>query len=426
MRPVTVLHLTAHLGGGVGKALSGVVGGAFSGAFRHRVVCLERPEKPLFVDRTLAAGGAVIVEPDPATLAAEVAAADVVQLEWWNHPATIAALCRAALPPMRLLVWCHVSGLHTPVIPSGLLENAERFLFTSPCSYEAEAVARLHPAQRERLGVVHSCGGFDGFPEPARRQVAGMRAGYLGSLNFAKLHPDYVNFLKKVRIPGFTVRLVGDTLNREILERQCELAGRPGMLQFAGYTPDVVGALADIDTLVYLLNPEHYGTTENALLEAMAMGIVPVVLDNPAERHLVEDRKTGLVVRTPEELADALQWLWEHPEARREMGEQAAASVRTRFAVPRMVELLEGHYRAVLEQPKREIAFPAIFGADPAQWFLSCQAHPEIFTGAAPVPSPFSRHGLVEKTKGSVFHFQQHFPENERLRRWAETVATVN
>jgi L-malate glycosyltransferase len=423
----TVLHLTAHLGGGVGKALSGLVEASRleHTDLRHHIVCLEKPEKSLFVDQVVASGCPVTVAPDSCELQRLVAEADIVQLEWWNHPATIAALCRCELPPMRLLVWSHISGLYTPVIPEGLLSAAERFLFTSPCSYQAEAVVRLLPAISERLGVVNSCGGFQGFPEPGTMRKDPVRAGYLGSLNFAKLHPQYVDFLKAVDLSDFRVRLIGDTLNREILERQCELAGKSGLLEFHGYTKDVVSALGSVNTLVYLLNPEHYGTTENALLEAMAMGIVPVVLDNPAERNIVEDGNTGMVVRSPAELADAIRWLSEHPQARHEMGVRAAASVRERFAVSKMATALHGHYRSVMASEKKTTVFSDIFGPTAAEWFLCCQGNSAIFTEATTAISAFSRHGLKERTKGSVFHFQQYFPDNERLQQWAAQIEAL-
>ena len=84
----------------------------------------------------------------------------------------------------------------------------------------------------------------------------------------------------------FKVRLIGDLLNREILEKQSDAPVGAGMLDFRGYTTDVASELRAINVMAYLLNPQHYGTAENALLEAMTMGIVPVVLDNPAERKL--------------------------------------------------------------------------------------------------------------------------------------------
>ena len=36
------------------------------------------------------------------------------------------------------------------------------------------------------------------------------------------------------------------------------------------------------------------------------MGIVPIVLDNPAERQIVDDGYTGLIVNSPDEFAEAL------------------------------------------------------------------------------------------------------------------------
>lgn len=419
---IKVLHLTAHLGGGVGKALSGLVlnQSTTEAQIRHTIVCLEKPEKSLFVDRIIAGGCEVVICPDDDQLDRLISDADIVQLEWWNHPVTISCLCRGQLPPLRLLVWCHVSGLHTPIIPTGLLSTADRCLFTSPCSYEAANIVSLPCESKAHLGVVNSAGGFDGFPQPRDTTGENVRAGYIGSLNFAKLHPHYVNFLEAVNDPEFTVKMIGDTLNREILEGQCARAGRTGLLEFRGYTADVVSELATINTLVYLLNPLHYGTTENALLEAMAMGIVPIVLDNSAERHIVSDRETGLVVRNPEEFGQAIQWLQENPAKRQEIGEQAAAYVREKFAVVKMADAFADQYQKVMRSPKRTLTFSSIFGASPDEWFLACQENPTVFTEGKPIDEDFASHGFFERTKGSVFHFQQCFPHNARLNAWVK------
>lgn len=68
----------------------------------------------------------------------------------------------------------------------------------------------------------------------------------IGSLNFAKLHPHFVEFLSAVSLRGFTVRLVGDMVNREILEEQSRRANRPDILEFRGYVTDIARELSAV------------------------------------------------------------------------------------------------------------------------------------------------------------------------------------
>lgn len=425
---ISILHLTAHLGGGIGRALSGLVLNTprDSGA-RHAVVCLEKPEKNHFMEKIRSANCNVFVAPDRELFQILVNEADIIQLEWWNHPATIAALCEAPLPAMRLIIWCHVSGLQTPVIPAGLISAAHRCLFTSPCSYEATEVQQLPPETRNRLDAIHSTGGFDDFVPPNRPDNEALTAGYVGSLNFAKLHPHYADFLAAVPIHGFRVRMIGDMTNREVLQHQCEKAGRQEMLEFRGYTDDVASELAAINVTPYLLNPNHYGTTENALLEAMAMGVVPVVLDNPAERCLVRHGETGLIVNSPEEFAAAITWLADNPAKRTEISRRAAKSVRERFSPGKTAAAFSRHYLAVIEEEKTAVRFRKIFGDTPADWFLACQRNKDTFLTEQGFDTvdEMTIPGLLERTKGSSFHFHRNFPEDMRLSQWTNRLKSL-
>lgn len=422
-----VLHITAHLGGGVGKVLSGLVTQAsISGSgVKHIIVCLEKPEKNQFVDKVRESGGEVIVCPSTDNLEKLMEDSDIVQLEWWNHPATIRCLCSLSIPPIRLLSWSHVSGLHTPIIPKQLILASHVFLFTSKCSFESKEVMGLIPEYEDRLGVISSSGGFPGLPQPRDEINKGISVGYFGSMNFAKLHPRYIDYLSAVDIPEFKVKIIGDLHNQDTLNQQCDAMGKAGMLEFTGFVPDVVDELDSINVLAYLLNPEHYGTTENALLEAMAMGIVPIVLDNPAERQIIDDHNTGLIVHSPDEFTDAIQWLSKNPDERQRLGIQAAKSVRERFSVEKMEASLNEYYRKIISMEKRTIDFTDIFGTDPAQWFLSCQSDKNLFAEDGSIhiddTSPLS-YGLFEESKGSVFHFSEYFSENLELKLWAKNL----
>lgn len=423
-----LLHVTAHLGGGVGRVLSRLVeeSSHHKDGIRHVVACLETPEKSRFADHLSKHGGRLLVRPNQDELAEQIVEADIVQLEWWHHPAMAGWMCSGELPPMRLVVWSHVSGLYLPELKADFLAAPDRFLFTSPCSWRHPSLASLDGAIRARLDAVFSSGGFDDLPAPPERTMGSpLRVGYLGTLNFAKLHPRLLDFVAAVDLPDFRVVLVGDPTTGADLLDEAARRGLAGRLEVRGYCDDVASELAGFDVLAYLLNPLHYGTTENALLEAMAMGVVPVVLDNPAERHLVRHGENGLVVDSPDAFAAALTWLDSHPEERRRLSDTASRDARRRFDIAQTAENLRGHYRAVMAEPKRVRDFRPIFGDTPADWFRSCQGSEAwrfrqdgtVDLGGDPP------HVLFERTKGSVFHYQRTFPDDMCLKRWAEGLA---
>jgi glycosyltransferase involved in cell wall biosynthesis len=393
-------------------------------ATRHDFVTLEVPEKRAFADRITGLGGSVHVRPSASELAALVAGADVVQLEYWNHPATLAALC--SLPEAlrtRLVVWSHVSGLHSPIVPGALLVAAHRFIYTSPCSPGASG---RHP----HVAVVASSGGFDHLPEARPREPAPgrrLQMGYAGTLSFSKLHPQYADLVADIAAPGTSVRLIGDDTSRAELQARARAVGRPDLFEFRGYREDIASELGALDLLLYLLNPRHYGTTENALLEAMALGVVPIVLDNPVERLIVRHGETGFVARTGADVAACAARLATEPDLLARLAAAAAADVRSRFDPARTEAQLDRHYHEVMAMPPRDIRFRDIFGDTPAEWFRRTQEDPSVFGADGSVRLPASdeeRAGLVEPTKGSVHHFYRHFPADPLLAHWAAALRT--
>src|SRR5262245_61812735 len=81
----------------------------------------------------LAAHGLELHEPgDPGAMRAVVAAADVVQVHFWNTP-ELYAWFDADWPPHRLLLWVHVGGARPPqVLPPEVVRAADVVVATSP------------------------------------------------------------------------------------------------------------------------------------------------------------------------------------------------------------------------------------------------------------------------------------------------------
>jgi hypothetical protein len=242
------------------------------------------------------------------------------------------------------------------------------------------------------------------------------------------MNPAYVKYVAGVAAPDFQISIFGDDRNRPEIEKQCAEIGRPRLINFRGYSENIIAELCEIDVLVYLLNPDHYGTAEIALIEAMAMGIVPIVLDNPVERGIVKHGVTGIVATNSQEVVAAIEMLSANPLRRAEMSEAAKAHSRSLYTGEKMVRAFTGIYDRVIQDEKKLVEFGAIFGASPDEWFLSCQRNRFLYEGRDRIEGPVKRAlvpELYETTKGSVTHFSSYFPANERLRRWKESIACL-
>ena len=428
-----VLHLTPHFGGGVGKALSGLTKASklYGDQIEHSFVCFQKPEKSQFLDVIKQCNCDVIVRPNIETLHHEISNTNVVQLEWWNHPATFEYLEKLGTFRAILLVWCHQSGLVNPIIPTPLIKAASKFILTSSCSLENPELSSIDRYNKGLIEVVSSGAGFEDLPNELKEingQDKKLNVGYLGTLGFSKLHPDFVKWVSTIHDPDFHVRLIGDIKNKAILQKQCKKVGKPNLLEFAGYTPDIILELKKMDVMAYLLNPRHFGTAENAMLEAMSMGVVPIVLDNPCERAIVQHMDTGLVVSSPEEFSKAYEFLRQNPSERARISKAASKDIRQRFSTQVLATEFHRLYNEVAQQNKKIISSEKLFGKTPDQWFLSCQNDPDFFhnlkegdaISAYDIP-----HDIMERSKGSVFQFHSNFKKNEILAKWVKILDKV-
>ena len=419
-----VLHITTHMGGGVGKALSGVAAyAARTGAgWRHRILLLEQPEKMNFIDVCRADGVEIICGAGDGEIREAIRSADLVQIEWWHHPRMAAFLADFPQVETHLTVWAHVSGAWYPYIPPAFLRVPQRFIFTSPYSLDNPYWGAAERSwAREHTSVVHSSGGFAAIRPHAERENDGrFVVGYIGTQSYAKLHPNFVAYCARVaHLPGIAFVLVGDVTNAAAIRAAAEEYGIAEKFRFVDYVSDVSAELSQMDVFGYLLSPTHFGTTENALLEAMAAEVPVIALDQCAEKYLVENNETGLLVKNQEEYCRAVSYLYAHPEERRRLGRAAREAILRDFAVERTAAQLHAIYDAVLREDTCCYDFRAALGRVPHEFFLNGLPHElrSVFTvqesAAAELP-PILR----EYSKSSLPHFCRVFPADEQLHRW--------
>ena len=420
-----VLHITTHMGGGVGKVLSGVASYAArtNAPYRHRILLLEQPQKTNFIDVCRADGVEILCAPSRKDIEAAVRAADVVQIEWWHHPLMAAFLADFPQMRMRLALWAHVSGCWYPYISPAFLHVPQRFIFTSPYSLDNPYWDETERTwARTHTSVIHSSGGFDAI----RSHELHMRddhfvVGYIGTQSYAKMNRDFVKYCAAAAdIPGIEFVLVGDLTNVDQIRAEAAALGIEEKFRFVDYVRDVSAELAKMDVFGYLLSPRHFGTTENALLEAMAAGLPVIALDQCAEKYLITHNETGILIKNRDDYRRAIELLFTHPEERARLGNTARERVLRDFSVAHTVCQLHALYDKMLQEDKHQYCFCEAIGRVPHEFFL--YGLPDelrtIFTVQKPTTGDELPPILREESKSSLPHFARVFPADVQLRQW--------
>lgn len=405
-----IVHVTPHLGGGVGKAHA-AIGAALPKELDRTFLLLEPPRDRRFADTIEADGARVIVADDLDQVARLASTADIVQFEFWNHPRLFACLARCAFPPLRSVFWSHISGLAKPVIQPGLMEEAGRFVFTTEASRSIPALATLSAAAQKRLAVINS--GF-GFAEAPRRPHVQGRApviAYLGTVDFVKMHPGFFDAIDRLDGDDICVSVWGAVDPSSDVTARARAMRHPERITFMLETATPASALLEADIFFYPLQPDHYGTAENALIEAMSLGLTPVVLDNPAERAIVRDGDTGFIAKSIPECASLLQDLLSSPETLKRISHNAARDV-ARFRTPtRAAGQFMNLWRALRDEPPRRPDFRRAIGETPADWFVATRCLPGATWQSPP------RVETEKAAKGTLAHFESVFAGEDSFSR---------
>lgn len=135
----------------------------------------------------------------------------------------------------------------------------------------------------------------------------------------------------------WTCTIVGGGPLESELVKKAQSLGLGSRVRFTGHVENVRSYMEAADLAVLSSDKEGLPLS---LVEAMACGLPCVVTDVGGNREVVQHGKTGLIVEagSPKQLADGIEYLVDHSEERRNMGQAARCSVYERFNLNRMTE----------------------------------------------------------------------------------------
>jgi glycosyltransferase involved in cell wall biosynthesis len=354
-RNTAVLHLLPHSGGGVGAVLRALLEAELreSTSTIPSIASLERLNETTryhFNALGIPWVDCIAMKSGFEKFAALVKRADIVMVHWWNHPLLMRLLFQG-LPPSRLVLWSHVNGFAAPqsFFPE-LFELPDRFVFATKASLQSPVVQELPHELRRKLCVIRSCAGIPADAVKPCNKDGPFQFGYVGTVEPAKMHPDFLELCASAKIP--TQCIVAGGPAHDELRSQAEHLGIGNQFDILGPVDDPRPIFRRLHAFAYPLNPAHYGTGEQVLVEAMAYGAVPVVFANPPEKALIRHGETGLITNTAEEFTNALCFLADNPAERERLAVAGRRFVLDECDIKVSVSDFHTLYEEMLSFPK--------------------------------------------------------------------------
>ena len=219
----------------------------------------------------------------------------------------------------------------------------------------AEQLRREHVPER-KIAVVPNGLDFDPFapraPRAALRKVA-----VVANLRPLKGHDVLIDAAVEIleNFPDATFDVIGEGPERDSLVARAAAHGVAHAFTFAGYCASVPARLADADIFVL---PSRSESFPNAILEAMASGLPVVASGVGGILELVDDGRTGLLVRAgePDALARCVMHLMSDAVKGARLGAAARDDAFVHYSFERMVAGFDALY---LTELARHGAVPA-------------------------------------------------------------------
>lgn len=335
---IRVLHITPHLGGGVGSVLLSFCNATQGISVDNSICCLDYAKsnfEPL---------SCVSKKIDGLFFNSYINYADnceLIVLHYWNHPLLVKFLSQNCLPTGNLIIWCHNSGLFEPhILPRYLVSISSKVIFSSSCSYAANNLQSLISEFPTAFGCVHSTRNTDQFLEVAVSRVYKnplRNLLYVGTVSGSKMHPRSAEIFSDLSKNGFLITVVGGPGHEKLAEEVRSLGGE---IEIYGEVADVRPFYRNADLFIYPLRSDHYGTGEQVILEAMASGLPVVAFDNPAERAILQEGGGVLASSVQDFCSNVVRLSFESLGIIEKMSKTAIDRIRSEFDVSRMVNQL--------------------------------------------------------------------------------------
>lgn len=420
-----LLHITTHMGGGVGHAISDLV--VNDKRNEHEIYLLQQPEKTHYIKKCK--DDKINVYGRETSIKELLQSADIIILHWWHHPLMYKFIYDFPKIEIRLVLWSHVSGCTYPFLSYDFINKFDKVLITSRYSLENNYWQEKKDSILPKMKLVYGMGELKKLEKKDYYKNNGhIKVGYIGTLSKSKLHPDFVISCKKILecFPDIEFYIIGDKNGGEWINQEAVELGIEEKIHLVGFVEDINEWLLKLDIFGYPLNPDHYGTTENSILEAMTVGLPIVLLKQATEKYIVQHLEDGILAENMEDYVEQIIKLATNTDLREKLGIKASENVSNNFSFRDNLNNFLQVMEQIEEEEKKMVSFQDVLGKEPYEWFLN-GINPEDkkrFTENKDIEKLKEllkkKYIFFEKTKSSIIHFANTYYEDKQLQLWKD------
>lgn len=407
---MNILHIAVHLGGGVGTVVKNWIKN--DPINNHKVLLLNKNyygEDPSYIHNNMRNKNDEIKE--------YIKKSDIIVIHFWNHPLLFEFLVNFKFPPCRLCIWSHVSGLNPPYVHLEKLANlSDKFILSSPISFSG-GIDSFSDKSIGKTSVIWTTGGVEDYLKINKRVNKDFVVGYIGTLDYCKISPNFVPLCEEIlkEIPDAKFVICGVGPDEEKIKKEISHKGLGNSFSFKGMCLNVKEIIPSFSVLGYPLNEKHFGTCEQVLGEVMAAGIMPVVFDNPAEKHICQS--IGKVSKCLEEYIKNIIDLYSKP-INRKVALDLKGRAKELYDMNTMIDSWNKVFSECLVSKKESREWNASKVYNGYEIFLeSIGKYSNIVKSGnlEEIKRFFSSDQWLSKSKGSIRQYVDAFPNDSRL-----------
>jgi len=226
----------------------------------------------------------------------------------------------------------------------------------------AEIVSLKEKVSKDKIKTIYNGVDTEIFSIPDQNMIVETRqklgiqpsdfvVGMVAALRPEKNYTSLFEAIKKVKetIKEIKVLIVGGGDLLDIYRQYTEELGISKEVIFTNWSEDVTQYLRTFD--VACLIPSRNEGFSNSVIEKMAMGLPMIVTDVGGNAEAVIDGYNGIVIpkNNVDALSDAIIYLYENPEKRKEMGARSRQRIMEHFTLTKMVKSHEEYYEKIMK-----------------------------------------------------------------------------